>query len=153
MTWEWVNYSCQSDQVIPILCCFCCGYAVPWRSTLYILQITTLPRGFRERGRDRERDRERQRLRERERDKESETEEDEEKERMMDEASEGEESDDTAYDRRHALPPCDLPWTGTDKALPHFHNTSSVFQHPPCWMKDFEYLRVLCVCSALRNLT
>uniref|UniRef100_A0A672LHQ8 Amino acid transporter n=1 Tax=Sinocyclocheilus grahami TaxID=75366 RepID=A0A672LHQ8_SINGR len=50
-------------------------------------QITTLPRGFRERGRDRERDRERARLQERERDKGSETEEDEEKERMMDEAS------------------------------------------------------------------
>ncbi|RXN02603.1 excitatory amino acid transporter 2-like protein [Labeo rohita] len=78
-------------------------------------QMTTLPRGFRERGRDRERDRERERerererLRERERDKGSETEEDEEKERMMDEASDGEESDDTAYDRRHAIPPCDLP--------------------------------------------
>uniref|UniRef100_A0A671S8B9 Amino acid transporter n=1 Tax=Sinocyclocheilus anshuiensis TaxID=1608454 RepID=A0A671S8B9_9TELE len=70
-------------------------------------QITTLPRGFRERGRDRERDRERARLRER--DKGSETEEDEEKERMMDEASDGEESDDTAYDRRHNIPPCDLP--------------------------------------------
>ncbi|XDV13199.1 hypothetical protein PO909_001672 [Leuciscus waleckii] len=75
----------------------------------YDNQITTLPRGFRERGRDRERDRERQRLRERERDKGSETEEDEEKERMMDVASDGEESDDTAYDRRHAIPPCDLP--------------------------------------------
>uniref|UniRef100_A0A672LF18 Amino acid transporter n=1 Tax=Sinocyclocheilus grahami TaxID=75366 RepID=A0A672LF18_SINGR len=72
-------------------------------------QITTLPRGFRERGRDRERDRERARLQERERDKGSETEEDEEKERMMDEASDGEESDDTAYDRRHKIPPCDLP--------------------------------------------
>ncbi|XP_039542220.1 solute carrier family 1 member 9 isoform X1 [Pimephales promelas] len=75
----------------------------------YDNQITTLPRGFRERGRDRERERERQRLRERERDKESETEEDEEKERMMDVASDGEESDDTAYDRRHAIPACDLP--------------------------------------------
>ncbi|XP_016395482.1 solute carrier family 1 member 9 isoform X1 [Sinocyclocheilus rhinocerous] len=72
-------------------------------------QITTLPRGFRERGRDRERDRERARLRERERDKGSETEEDEEKERMMDEVSDGEESDDTAYDRRHNIPHCDLP--------------------------------------------
>uniref|UniRef100_A0A673H9I1 Amino acid transporter n=1 Tax=Sinocyclocheilus rhinocerous TaxID=307959 RepID=A0A673H9I1_9TELE len=65
--------------------------------------------GFRERGRDRERDRERARLRERERDKGSETEEDEEKERMMDEVSDGEESDDTAYDRRHNIPHCDLP--------------------------------------------
>ncbi|XP_067271416.1 solute carrier family 1 member 9 isoform X2 [Pseudorasbora parva] len=72
----------------------------------YDNQITTLPRGFRERGRDRERDRERERLRERERDKGSET---EEEERMMDVASDGEESDDTAYDRRHAVPPCDLP--------------------------------------------
>uniref|UniRef100_A0A8C1CDY8 Amino acid transporter n=4 Tax=Cyprinus carpio TaxID=7962 RepID=A0A8C1CDY8_CYPCA len=72
-------------------------------------QITTLPRGFRERGRDRERDRARERLRERERDKGSETEEDEEKGRMMDEASDGEESDDTAYDRRHNIPLCDLP--------------------------------------------
>lgn len=43
----------------------------------------------------------------------------------------------------------------------HFHNSSSVFQHPPCWMKaavwlfgkDFEYLRVLCVCLAFRNWT
>ncbi|KAL0197835.1 hypothetical protein M9458_006375, partial [Cirrhinus mrigala] len=59
--------------------------------------------------RERDRERERERLRERERDKGSETEEDEEKERMMDEASDGEESDDTAYDRRHAIPPCDLP--------------------------------------------
>uniref|UniRef100_A0A8C1HA97 Amino acid transporter n=1 Tax=Cyprinus carpio carpio TaxID=630221 RepID=A0A8C1HA97_CYPCA len=74
-------------------------------------QITTLPRGFRERSRNRERDRERERerLQERERDKGSETEEDEEKERMMDEVSDGEESDDTAYDRRHTIPPCDLP--------------------------------------------
>uniref|UniRef100_A0A673NA51 Amino acid transporter n=1 Tax=Sinocyclocheilus rhinocerous TaxID=307959 RepID=A0A673NA51_9TELE len=68
-------------------------------------QITTLPRGFRERSRNRERER----LQERERDKGSETEEDEEKERMMDEASDGEESDDTVYDRHHAIPPCDLP--------------------------------------------
>ncbi|XP_059414040.1 excitatory amino acid transporter 2-like isoform X2 [Carassius carassius] len=76
-------------------------------------QITTLPRGFRERSRNRERDRERERERERERlqerDKGSETEEDEEKERMMDEVSDGEESDDTAYDRRHTIQPCDLP--------------------------------------------
>ncbi|XP_051571252.1 excitatory amino acid transporter 2-like isoform X2 [Myxocyprinus asiaticus] len=70
-------------------------------------QITTLPRRFRER--DRERGRERERLRERERDKGSETEDDEERERMVDERSDGEESDDTAYDRRHAIPPCDLP--------------------------------------------
>nr|XP_055050040.1 solute carrier family 1 member 9 isoform X2 [Misgurnus anguillicaudatus] len=75
----------------------------------YDNQIPTLPRGFRKRERDRESDRERERLRERERDKGSETEDDEEKERMMDEGSDGEESDDTAYDRRHAIPPCDLP--------------------------------------------
>ncbi|XP_037400840.1 solute carrier family 1 member 9 isoform X2 [Pygocentrus nattereri] len=73
-------------------------------------QVPTLPRGYRERNRERERDRERGRLRGRERDKESETEEEEEKERMMmDEGSDGEESDDTAYDRSHAIPPCDLP--------------------------------------------
>ncbi|XP_065134467.1 solute carrier family 1 member 9 isoform X1 [Paramisgurnus dabryanus] len=75
----------------------------------YDNQIPTLPRGFRKRERDRESDRERERLRERERDKGSETEDDEEKERMVDEGSDGEESDDTAYDRRHAIPPCDLP--------------------------------------------
>ncbi|KAL2101364.1 hypothetical protein ACEWY4_003125 [Coilia grayii] len=68
-------------------------------------QIPTLPRAYRER----ERDRERERLRGRERERESETEEDEERERGLDEGSDGEESDDTAYDRRHAIPPCDLP--------------------------------------------
>ncbi|XP_063074273.1 solute carrier family 1 member 9 [Engraulis encrasicolus] len=68
-------------------------------------QIPTLPRAHRER----ERDRERERLRGREREPQSETEEDEERERGMDEISDGEESDDTAYDRRHAIPPCDLP--------------------------------------------
>ncbi|XP_072549703.1 solute carrier family 1 member 9 [Salminus brasiliensis] len=73
-------------------------------------QVPTLPRGYRERNRERERDRERERLRGRERDRESETEEEEEKERMMmDEGSDGEESDDTAYDRSHTIPPCDLP--------------------------------------------
>ncbi|XP_066497952.1 solute carrier family 1 member 9 isoform X1 [Hoplias malabaricus] len=73
-------------------------------------QVPTLPRGYRERNRERVRDRERERLRGRERDKESETEEEEEKERMMmDEGSDGEESDDTAYDRSHAIQPCDLP--------------------------------------------
>ncbi|TRY87798.1 hypothetical protein DNTS_015704 [Danionella cerebrum] len=80
-------------------------------------QITTLPRGFRDRGRDRERQREKERERERERERlrepirnrESETEEDEERDRMVDETSDGEESDDTAYDRRHTIPPCDLP--------------------------------------------
>ncbi|XP_036445152.1 solute carrier family 1 member 9 [Colossoma macropomum] len=73
-------------------------------------QVPTLPRGYRERNRERERDRERERLRGREKDKESETEEEEEKERMMmDEGSDGEESDDTAYDRSHAIPLCDLP--------------------------------------------
>lgn len=71
----------------------------------HILQISTLPRGFRKRERDRESDRERERLRERG----SETEDEEEKERMMDEGSGGEESDDTAYDRRHTIPPSDLP--------------------------------------------
>ncbi|XP_030591142.1 solute carrier family 1 member 9 isoform X1 [Archocentrus centrarchus] len=67
-------------------------------------QIPTLPRSYRERERERERDRERERLR-----RESETEEDEERERVLGEVSDGEESDDTAYDRRHAIPPCDLP--------------------------------------------
>lgn len=74
-------------------------------SLLWISQIPTLPRAYRER----ERDRERERLRGREREPQSETEEDEERERGMDEISDGEESDDTAYDRRHAIPPCDLP--------------------------------------------
>lgn len=46
--------------------------------------------------------RERERLR-----RESETE--EEEERVLGETSDGEESDDTAYDRRHAIPPGDLP--------------------------------------------
>lgn len=50
----------------------------------------------------RERERERERLR-----RESETE--EEEERVLGEISDGEESDDTAYDRRHAIPPCELP--------------------------------------------
>lgn len=67
-------------------------------------QIPTLPRSYRERERERERDRERDRLR-----RESETEEEEERERVLGEVSDGEESDDTAYDRRHAIPPCDLP--------------------------------------------
>ncbi|KAM7387422.1 hypothetical protein PAMA_009847 [Pampus argenteus] len=61
-------------------------------------QIPTLPRSYRER------DRERERLR-----RESETEEEEERERVLDEVSDGEESDDTAYDRRHTIPPSDLP--------------------------------------------
>lgn len=55
-----------------------------------------MPRSYRER------DRERERLR-----RESETE--EEEERVLGEVSDGEESDDTAYDRRHAIPPGDLP--------------------------------------------
>lgn len=63
-------------------------------------QIPTLPRSYRER----ERDRERERLR-----RESETEEEEERERVLGEVSDGEESDDTAYDRRHVIPPGDLP--------------------------------------------
>ncbi|KAG7233139.1 hypothetical protein INR49_007419 [Caranx melampygus] len=62
--------------------------------------VPTLPRCYRER----ERDRERERLR-----RESETEEEEERERVLGEVSDGEESDDTAYDRRHAIPPGDLP--------------------------------------------
>ncbi|KAG7334645.1 hypothetical protein KOW79_001241 [Hemibagrus wyckioides] len=70
-------------------------------------QASTLPRDYRERHRERERGSEK--LRRRERGRESETEEDEERERMMDEGSEGEESDDTAYDRSHAIPPCELP--------------------------------------------
>ncbi|XP_051904675.1 solute carrier family 1 member 9 isoform X2 [Hippocampus zosterae] len=43
--------------------------------------------------------------------RESETEEEEERERerILGEPSDGEESDDTAYDRRHAIQPCDLP--------------------------------------------
>ncbi|XP_044188550.1 excitatory amino acid transporter 2-like isoform X1 [Thunnus albacares] len=61
-------------------------------------QISTLPRCYRER------DRERERLR-----RESETEEEEERERVLGEVSDGEESDDTAYDRRHTIPPSDLP--------------------------------------------
>lgn len=52
----------------------------------------------------RERERERDRLR-----RESETEEDEERERVLGEVSDGEESDDTAYDRRHAMATSDLP--------------------------------------------
>ncbi|XP_056871823.1 solute carrier family 1 member 9 [Takifugu flavidus] len=59
-------------------------------------QVCTIPRSYRER------ERERERLR-----RESETE--EEEERVLGETSDGEESDDTAYDRRHAIPPCDLP--------------------------------------------
>lgn len=61
-------------------------------------QIPTLPRSYRER------ERERERLR-----RESETEEEEERERVLGEVSDGEESDDTAYDRRHGIPPGDLP--------------------------------------------
>ncbi|XP_077475068.1 solute carrier family 1 member 9 [Stigmatopora argus] len=41
--------------------------------------------------------------------RESETEEEEERERVFREPSDGEESDDTAYDRRHGILPCDLP--------------------------------------------
>ncbi|XP_068434507.1 solute carrier family 1 member 9 [Clinocottus analis] len=52
----------------------------------------------------REREWERERLR-----RESETEEEEERERALGETSDGEESDDTAYDRRQAMPPGDLP--------------------------------------------
>ncbi|XP_037647866.1 solute carrier family 1 member 9 [Sebastes umbrosus] len=59
-------------------------------------QIPTMPRSYRER------DRERGRLA-----RESETE--EEDERVLGLASDGEESDDTAYDRRHGMPPSDLP--------------------------------------------
>lgn len=61
-----------------------------------LCQGCTIPRSYRER------ERERERLR-----RESETE--EEDERVLGEISDGEESDDTAYDRRHAVPPCDLP--------------------------------------------
>ncbi|XP_060758437.1 solute carrier family 1 member 9 [Neoarius graeffei] len=70
-------------------------------------QASTLPQDYRERHRERERGSEK--LRRREKGRESETEEDEERERMMDEGSEGGESDDTAYDRSHAIPPCELP--------------------------------------------
>ncbi|KAK9534622.1 hypothetical protein VZT92_007055 [Zoarces viviparus] len=61
-------------------------------------QIPEMPRSHRER------ERERERLR-----RESETEEEEERERVVGETSDGEESDDTAYDRRQALPHSDLP--------------------------------------------
>ncbi|XP_078125463.1 solute carrier family 1 member 9 [Sander vitreus] len=63
----------------------------------YDNQISTMPRSYRER------DREQERLR-----RESETEE-EERERVLGEVSDGEESDDTAYDRRHPMLPSDLP--------------------------------------------
>ncbi|XP_031174954.1 solute carrier family 1 member 9 [Sander lucioperca] len=63
----------------------------------YDNQIPTMPRSYRER------DRERERMR-----RESETEE-EERERVLGEVSDGEESDDTAYDRRHPMLPSDLP--------------------------------------------
>ncbi|XP_014912331.1 solute carrier family 1 member 9 [Poecilia latipinna] len=79
-------------------------------------QISTLPRGYRERDRDRDRDRDRRRdrIRDRERERErlrpeSETEEEEDRERVLGEVSDGEESDDTAYDRRCAISPSDLP--------------------------------------------
>ncbi|KAF7697745.1 hypothetical protein HF521_004255 [Silurus meridionalis] len=72
---------------------------------------STLPRDYKDRQRERERGSEKQRRREKGR--ESETEDDEERERMMmmmmDEGSVGEESDDTAYDRSHTIPPCELP--------------------------------------------
>ncbi|KAM9843462.1 solute carrier family 1 member 9 [Aulostomus maculatus] len=61
-------------------------------------QVPSMPRCYREK------DRERERLR-----RESETEEEEDRDRVMCDISDGEESDDTAYDRRHAIPPCDLP--------------------------------------------
>ncbi|KAI5097060.1 solute carrier family 1 (glutamate transporter), member 9 [Silurus meridionalis] len=74
-------------------------------------QASTLPRDYKDRQRERERGSEKQRRREKGR--ESETEDDEERERMMmmmmDEGSVGEESDDTAYDRSHTIPPCELP--------------------------------------------
>lgn len=74
---------------------------------LSFLEASTLPRDYRDRPGERERGSEK--LRRRERGQESETDEDEERDRMMDEGSEGEESDDTAYDRSHAIPPCELP--------------------------------------------
>jgi len=72
--------------------------ALSSRLSLPCSQIPTMHRSHRER----ERERERLRL-------ESETEEEEERERAFGETSDGEESDDTAYDRRHGLPPGDLP--------------------------------------------
>ncbi|KAM6957408.1 solute carrier family 1 member 9 [Aplochiton taeniatus] len=60
-------------------------------------QVSTLARAHRERDREKERFRAR----------ESETE--EEEERVLGEVSDGEESDDTAYDRRHAIHLSDLP--------------------------------------------
>lgn len=71
-------------------------------------QIPTMPRSYRER------DRERERMR-----RESETEE-EERERVLGEVSDGEESDDTAYDRRHPMLPSDLPW------LEFYHQKASL---------------------------
>ncbi|CAB1452213.1 unnamed protein product [Pleuronectes platessa] len=61
-------------------------------------QIPTMPRCYRERERDRDRLR-----------RESETEEEDERERVLGEVSDGEESDDTAYDRRNVIPLGDLP--------------------------------------------
>ncbi|KAI5619712.1 solute carrier family 1 (glutamate transporter), member 9 [Silurus asotus] len=76
-------------------------------------QASTLPRDYKDRQRERERERGSEKQRRREKGRESETEDDEERERMMmmmmDEGSVGEESDDTAYDRSHAIPPCELP--------------------------------------------
>nr|XP_020461205.1 excitatory amino acid transporter 2-like isoform X2 [Monopterus albus] len=54
----------------------------------------------------REKDRERKQLR---RESETEEEEEEDRERVLGEISDDEDSDDTAYDRRHAIPPGDLP--------------------------------------------
>ncbi|XP_077387747.1 solute carrier family 1 member 9 [Festucalex cinctus] len=59
-------------------------------------QLPTLPRCYRDRGRLH-------------RESETEEEEERERERVLGETSDGEESDDTAYDRRHAIQPCDLP--------------------------------------------
>ncbi|XP_049599943.1 excitatory amino acid transporter 2 isoform X3 [Syngnathus scovelli] len=67
------------------------GYcALPSHDT----QLPTLPRCYRDRLH---------------RESETEEEEERERERVLGEPSDGEESDDTAYDRRHAILPCDLP--------------------------------------------
>lgn len=91
--------------------------------------MTTLPSAYRER------DRERERLR-----RGSETEEDEERERVLDEVSDGDESDDTAYDRRHTIPPSDLPWLDlTSVNLFLFSDSFPHFTVPPRCLSRFQW--------------
>ncbi|XP_036382471.1 excitatory amino acid transporter 2-like [Megalops cyprinoides] len=68
-------------------------------------QVPTLPCCYQ----DSDRERDRLRRQERDRDWGSETEEEEEKERVVHGGSDGDESDDTAYDRKHEIPPGDMP--------------------------------------------